>query len=320
MNITVVLCTYNRAQSIGKALESVLASILPPSVEWEVLVVDNNSKDNTRAVASEFCLRHPGRVRYLFEAQQGLSNARNSGIREARGEIIAFTDDDVTVDSAWLQNLTASLQDGTCVGAGGPVRPPKDFVPPDWLTLDGSFMDGSGVLALFDDGPKPGDLKKPPFGANMAFRKSLFEKHGGFRPDLGRCGNNLIGNEDTEFGGRLLAAGECVRYEPSAIVYHPVPKERLNKKYFLVWWFAYGRAMFRQTGKRPPVWGIPRQYFSMLSRTFRWMTSSMLDPKRRFYWKCRMRVAAGELYENFFGGQQSRTHAQSGTRLAGKHK
>src|SRR5271163_1575532 len=108
MKITVILCTYNRAHSISMALESVLASVLPPDVEWEVLVVDNNSKDQTRAVANEFCIRHPGRVRYLFEEHQGLSNARNAGIREARGEIIAFTDDDVTVDSTWLQNLTAS--------------------------------------------------------------------------------------------------------------------------------------------------------------------------------------------------------------------
>src|ERR1700674_3637704 len=88
MMITVILCTYNRAHSISKALESVLASVLPPALEWEVLVVDNNSKDHTRAAANEFCLRHPGRVRYLFEALQGLSNARNTGIREARGENI----------------------------------------------------------------------------------------------------------------------------------------------------------------------------------------------------------------------------------------
>jgi glucosyl-dolichyl phosphate glucuronosyltransferase len=320
MNITVVLCTYNRSQSIGKALESILASIVPSSVEWEVLVVDNNSKDDTRGVANEFCARYPGRVRYLFEARQGLSNARNSGIREARGQIIAFTDDDVTVDPTWLQNLTAHLQDGTCAGAGGRVRPPKNFVPPNWLTLDGSIMDSSGVLALFDDGSIAGELKKPPFGANMAFKKGLFEKYGGFRPDLGRCGNSLIGNEDTELGGRLLAAGECLRYEPNAIVYHPVSQERLNKKYFLAWWFAYGRAMFRQAGKRAPVWGIPRHYISMFSRTFRWITSSPLDPKRRFYWKCRMRVAAGELYENFYGEHQGITQAESETLLVGKHE
>jgi glycosyltransferase involved in cell wall biosynthesis len=320
MKITAILCTYNRAHSIGNALESVLASVLPTGLEWEVLVVDNNSKDHTRAVTNEFCLRYPGRVRYLFEPQQGLSNARNAGIRDSRGEIIAFTDDDVTVEPTWLQNLTASLHDGTWAGAGGRVRPPKDFTQPDWLTLDGGMMDSSGVLALFDAGTVVGKLRKPPFGANMAFRKSMFEKHGGFRPDLGRCGNNLIGNEDTEFGGRLMAAGERLRYEPSAIVYHPVPKERLDKKYFLAWWFAYGRAMFRQTGKRPPVWGIPRPYFSIVSRTLRWLSSSPLNPRRRFFWKSRLWVAAGELSEMYRSRRQGNGPQQPETLLVGRYK
>lgn len=75
----------------------------------------------------------------------------------------------------------------------------------------------------------------------------MFEKYGGFRSDLGRCGDNLIGNEDTEFGSRLLGADEFLRYEPAAVVYHPVTKERLNRKYFFDWWFAYDRAVFRQT-------------------------------------------------------------------------
>ena len=138
-------------------------------------------------------------------------------------------------------------------------------------------MDNSGVLALFDAGTNAGKLERPPFGVNMAFRKSMFQKYGGFRPDLDRCGDNLIGNGDTEFGGRLLAGGESLRYEPNAVVYHPVTKERLNKKYFLAWWFAYGRAMFRQTGLRPSVWGIPRVYFSIISRMIRWLTTSPLE-------------------------------------------
>jgi glucosyl-dolichyl phosphate glucuronosyltransferase len=320
MNITVILCTYNRAHRICAALESVLASVLSPGGEWEVLVVDNNSKDQTRAAVNEFCLRFPGRVRYLFEAQQGLSNARNAGIREARGEIIAFTDDDVTMEPAWLQNLTASLHDGPWVGAGGRILPPKDFTPPDWLTLDGGAMDSSGVLALFDLGTVPGELKKAPFGANMTFRKSVFEKYGGFRPDLGRCGNSLISNEDTEFGERLMVAGERFRYQPSAVVYHPVTKERLCKKYFLAWWFAHGRAMFRQAGKRPPVWGIPRHYLSIFSRALRWMSTSTQDPKRRFYWKTRLWEASGELFESFCSPQRGNSRQEPETLLVGKYK
>ena len=103
MNITVILCTFNRATSLSKALESVACSELPESVEWEVLVVDNNSSDRTREVIEEYCRQFPGRFRYLFEPQQGLSSARNAGIREARGDVLAFLDDDVMVEAEWLQ-------------------------------------------------------------------------------------------------------------------------------------------------------------------------------------------------------------------------
>jgi len=309
MDITVILCTYNRANALSAALDSVLASGLPGR-SWEILVVDNNCKDNTREVVQDFCARYPHRIRYVFEARQGLSNARNAGIREARGEIIAFMDDDVSVDPNWLQTLTAHFFDGPWSGAGGRVRPPKAFVAPDWLTLDGGEMDASGVLALFDAGNEPGELKKPPFGANMAFRRGMFEKYGNFRADLGRCGDDLIGNEDTEFGNRLIAAGEPLRYEPGAIVYHPVSEDRLNKRYFLDWWFAYGRAMFRQNGAPPPVWGISKVYFSLASRTLRWLSCSPWKPKERFFWRCRMHVALGELAEMRSAGKGSKPQSE----------
>ena len=90
MNTTVVLCTYNRCESLAKALASTACLQLPGSVDWEVLVVDNNSSDRTREVAEEYCRRSPGHFRYLFEPRQGKSHALNTGIREARGDVIAF--------------------------------------------------------------------------------------------------------------------------------------------------------------------------------------------------------------------------------------
>src|ERR1035438_10111695 len=148
MKVSVVLCTYNRCQSLARALESIAASQMPECVDWEVLVVDNNSKDRTREVTVECCLRYPGRVRYLFEARQGLSNARNAGIQEASGEVLAFMDDDVTVEPNWLRNLTSPLFGGTWVGAGGPIRLQRAFVPPRWLRLTGPFSMGGALAAL----------------------------------------------------------------------------------------------------------------------------------------------------------------------------
>jgi glycosyltransferase involved in cell wall biosynthesis len=300
MNITVILCTFNRCRSLAQALHSVAASQLPGSVAWEVLVVDNNSSDQTRDVVEDFCRRYPDRFRYLFEPQQGLSNARNSGVREARGDILAFVDDDVTVEPTWLPNLTANLHDSRWAGAGGRIRPEEGFSPPVWMNVGGPF-DLAGSLVLFDLGDKARELDRPPFGTNMAFHKHMFEKYGGFRTDLGRCGDSLIGNEETEFSLRLMAGGERLWYAPSAVVFHPVPKQRLKKSYLRAWWFSYGRAVIRQTGKQPPDREIPKRYRRRLRDTLRWMSISNprwpLDPRLRFYLETQVCMNAGEIVE-----------------------
>jgi glycosyltransferase involved in cell wall biosynthesis len=303
MNVSLVICTYNRCAMLSKALESVAASEMPPSVEWEVVVVDNNSADQTRAAVEEFAARHPGRFRYVFESKQGLSNARNAGILAARGEVIAFTDDDVIVDAAWLRNLTRCLLEGVSAGSGGRVLPLQSVVLPPWLSLNGPYALGGVVAALFDEGLEPKRLKESPYGANMAFRRGLFESYGYFRPDLGRRPGSLISNEDTEFGKRLTTAGERLSYEPSAIVYHPVLEERLNKKYVLEWFFAYGRAVTLQKAKRSAVLGIPWRYISIFNIAVRllplkighWMMA--VNPQRRFFCKCRVWQTAGEIAE-----------------------
>jgi len=274
LSITVILCTYNRHESLATALESVAASQLADSTEWEVLVVDNNSKDQTRAVIEKFCEKFPRRFRYLFEPKPGKSHALSTGIREARGSVLAFVDDDVVVDRTWLQNLTAPFQSPTWVGVGGRILPERNFTPPAWLNVDAPYA--LAPLAVFDLGTKSRPLDEPPFGTNMAFRKEVFAKYGGFRTDLGPRPGNEIRNEDTEFGRRLLAAGEHLFYEPSAIVYHSVPQNRVRKEYFLDWWFDKARADIREFGIPPAtrwsVKGIPLYVFRRLAVwTVRWM-------------------------------------------------
>ena len=300
MNITVILCTYNRCQSLAKALASAAALRVPESVQWEVLVVDNNSRDQTREVVKRFSDRYPGRFRYLSEPQPGKSFALNSGIREARGTVLAFMDDDVTVEPLWLTNLTATLHTGESAGAGGRILPEEDFSPPRWLSLAGPR--GRYVLAplaLFDLGDQPGQLTESPFGTNMAFRKEMFEKHGGFRTDLGPRPGSEIRNEDTEFGARLLAQGERIRYEPSAVVFHAVSEDRVQKKYYLDWWFDKGRADIRQFGIPTDAWrvlGIPLYLFRRVALwTLRWMVT--IDPPRRFRSKLAVWGKTGEIME-----------------------
>jgi GT2 family glycosyltransferase len=293
---------------LAKALESVAASELPNSVEWEVLVVDNNSRDQTREVVQDFCRRDPLHFRYLFESRQGKSHALNAGIAHACADILAFTDDDVTVEPTWLRELTHPLEDPEWLGTGGRVFLPVDFVVPSWLRLDDpSWI--LGILAYFDPGSEPGTFPKglPPIGANMAYRKKAFLKYGGFRTDLGPRPGRALRYEDTELGWRLLNAGERIKYVPSAIVRHEIPPERVNKKYFLVYFYGYGRAAIRTRGKRKPVWLIPRPVFSLANRIVNllprrisaWLLQS--DPGKRFHSKCYVWMTVGEMVELALG-------------------
>jgi len=304
MRISVILCTHNRCRSLAKALESLAASELSASAEWDVIVVDNNSTDQTRTVVEDFCRRDPLHFRYLFESRQGKSHALNAGIAYACADILAFTDDDVTVEPTWLQELTHPLEDPEWLGTGGRVFLPVDFVPPSWLRLDdpSSIL---GVLAYFDPGPEPGTFPKrlPPIGANMAYRKKAFLKYGGFRTDLGPRPGRAVRYEDTELGWRLLNAGERIKYVPSAIVHHEVPPERVNKKYFLVYFYGLGRIAIRDRGKGKPVWLIPGPVISLANRIVNllpkqiswWLRQS--DPGKRFQQKCYVWKTVGEMVE-----------------------
>ena len=312
MKITVILCTYNRCQSLANTLESLARSEMPESVDWEVLVVDNNSGDRTRAVVEGFCARHPHRFRYLFEPQAGKSHALNSGIREARGRLLAFTDDDVIVEPTWLYKLTENLHQGEWAGASGRTIPDRDFLVPSWLSLDERNL---ATLGCFDRGLKDCELTEAPFGNNMAFQKEMFEKHGGFRTELGPRPGNLIRAEDTELGLRLLAAGERLRYEPSAVLHHAIPEERIQKGYFLSWWFDKARADIRASGFDPEAkWyfaGIPLVLFRRLvAWTFRWLVA--MRPAERFSGKINLWSVAGQILECH---NHARAKKQAGTHV-----
>jgi glycosyltransferase involved in cell wall biosynthesis len=288
MNISVILCTYNRCEDLRIALASVAASKMPESDGWDVLIVDNNSSDRTRDVAQDFCGRYPGRFKYLFEPRQGKSYALNTGIKEASGEILAFMDDDVTVDSQWLQNLTEGLHDSEWAGSGGRILLQWPSSVPNWLATNGPLARHG--FPGFDQGDLAKRLDGPPFGTNMAYRKTMFEKYGGFRLDLGTNPKNHIRNEDTEFGRRLVAGGERLRYEPSAIVYHPVPEKKLYKKHFLRWGFDKGRADAREFKIRPVY-----LFFQIGAWTLKWMTT--FDPCVRFHAKIIIWEKVGSMQE-----------------------
>jgi glucosyl-dolichyl phosphate glucuronosyltransferase len=244
MDATVLIATFNRARLLDETLASLRAMRVAPPLRWEVIVIDNNSTDDTRAVVEHHAADYPAPLRYLFESQQGRSSALNAGIAAARGEVLVFTDDDVRVAEGWLNAAHGALSgsDPAIAHAGGPVRPIWELPPPSWLALQRGDL--WGTIAIQDHGSDPfvyEERRKVPLGANMAARRVLFERIGGFRADLGRSsGRFVLGQEVPELLMRTRAAGFRGVYVPSMEVHHHIPGRRLTRGYFRRWWFGKG--------------------------------------------------------------------------------
>jgi glycosyltransferase involved in cell wall biosynthesis len=241
---TVLIATYNRAALLDETLASLARMRVSPGLAWDAIVVDNNSSDETRAVVERHIPAFPVRLQYLFEGRQGRSSALNAGIREATGTIVAMTDDDVRVEEGWLDAACAPLLGGDpAIGySGGPIRPIWGAPPPRWLDLERGDL--WGTIAIQNHGAEAfvyEERRKVPLGANMAMRRDLFARIGGFRADLGRTGGRLVlGQEVPELLRRARAAGVHGVYVPTMVVHHHIPAARLHRAYFRRWWFGKG--------------------------------------------------------------------------------
>jgi len=275
MKFSVVIATFNRAADLAATLESLAA--LRPVGGWEVLVVDNNSTDGTRAVVESAAASFPAPLRYVFEQEQGRSPALNAGIRVTGGDIIVTTDDDVRVDADWLDRAAEGLERLKCDYVGGRVLPIWGAAPPAWLPNRGGKH--WAVIALLDYGPEPIEFgARVPLGVNMAFRREAFERAGLFDPGTGRKAGTLLGQEVREWCIRARAAGLRGFYVPELTLRHIIPAARLNKAYFRRWfyWRGISRAMLyekagldmeapEQTALDfrtvPHVFGVPRYLY-----------------------------------------------------------
>src|SRR3972149_11111049 len=187
MIISVVVCTHNRSESLRETLRSLMLQNYPAS-DYEIIVVDNRSTDRTKEVVSEF-----SHVRYVLEEKMGLSHARNRGIKESRGDVVAFIDDDAKADKSWLSRLVQVYKeekDAGCVG-GRVILDWKCEKPSWWHTdLDEVF---NGIN--YSDSRISLSHPRYPYGTNISFRTDIVEKAGGFRIDLGRIGSRLLAGE-----------------------------------------------------------------------------------------------------------------------------
>ncbi|MDF1582306.1 MAG: glycosyltransferase [Methyloprofundus sp.] len=232
MDASIIICTYNRAESLKDTLAALHKQQTVNYKDWEIIIVDNNSKDHTRQVVEKAQHDWP-QLRYVFEEKQGLSYARNHGIACATGEVIVFTDDDVLPEPEWLETTLSGMKKYNADACGGFIAPIWETQPPKWLTE--RFY---GFLAVrterSDDYPiiEPGQA---PFGANMAFKKNVFEKVGLFDTSRGRKGAVLASGEDGEMFERILKAGLKSMFLGQSRVHHKVESFRVTKGYFRRW-------------------------------------------------------------------------------------
>jgi glucosyl-dolichyl phosphate glucuronosyltransferase len=249
MRFSIVIATYKRAALLKDTLDSL--SRLQPGAPWEVVVVDNNSPDNTKAVVEAAAPSYPVPLHYVFEREQGRSAALNCGFRVATGEIVVTTDDDVRVEPDWLNRIEAGLDAQHCDYVGGRVVPMWESEPPRWLPQTNGQL--WAVIALLDYGREPIKFgKRVPLGVNMAMRREAIARAGGFDTRIGRKAGTLLGQEVREWCLRAHAAGLVGYYIPDMVVEHLIPTDRLNKEYFRRWfyWRGISRAMlYAQTGK-----------------------------------------------------------------------
>jgi glycosyltransferase involved in cell wall biosynthesis len=236
-DLSVVICTYNRAELLRLALTTLLRQS-PANLTYEVVVVDNNSTPETRAVVDELA-RSDSRVRYIRETRQGNAYARNTGVAESQAPIVAFLDDDVTVRDNWVEIIQRTFNATSADFIGGKVLPRWEEPPPSWLGV----ANWAPIAALdYGDSSFLITAENPLclLTANIALRKEVFAKHGEFSAAVQRAGDSIGSLEDHEFLTRLLRAGVTGLYVPEMIVDAYVGSERMTKAYHRRWYTGHG--------------------------------------------------------------------------------
>lgn len=287
---SVVIATKNREALLGDTLAALTAQQWPRD-RFEILVADNGSTDNTRAVVT--CAAKTSgapRIVYRHVSSPGKSHAVNAIFKEAAGDIFALTDDDVCPEADWLPVYAAAFEETGADYAAGRILPQWEADPPPWLSEP-----LYGVLAIPDNGEQrltlgPGGDGRGiiPVGANMAVRACVVKRIGGLRHDLGKLSGTLRTGEDHEFFLRMVAAGYHGVYEPRALVRHFVPRERLERSYFRRWLYQNGRDVSKLEAAHAAgvrrVLGVPRYLWRQAAADAMSMVRAGMsgDGRRRF--------------------------------------
>lgn len=266
--LSVVICTYNRAFYLRKILDSLLAQTANFG-DFETIVINNNSTDNSELICKQFIEQHPElHITYALETHQGLSYARNRGISLALGEFVAFVDDDAYMHDEYVKNNIAFYQEyPQAVASGGKCELYYEAKPPRW---GNKYM--NTLFGLYDRGDKIIKFKKGyPYGLNMTFKNELFTKIGVFDPKLGRTGDNLNAGEEKDLFHRIKAISDEIYYTPDVIVIHAVPEFRSTPAFIKeqARWIGKSKRLIaeKQAGE---------QTKQMIIELFKWLATGLL--------------------------------------------
>ncbi len=230
--ISIIVCTYNREIYLPKMLQSILDQNCSPN-KFEVILVNNNSRDNTEQICKAYQEKNKEiNFNYYLEEKQGLSYARNRGLKEASGNYYVFVDDDAFLDANYVEELEKYLEDTPdMIGFGGKILPYLECELPNWmstyLSTLMSIIDLGKEVVLFGG-------KKYPIGANMGVSKSVVDKIGDFNEELGRSGDSMLGGEEKDFFFRIKQANIPIYYFPKMLVNHVIPKKRLTVEFIKI--------------------------------------------------------------------------------------
>ncbi len=265
LTIDVVVPTYNRSALLKKTIHSLLEARVPRGLEPRIVVVDNNSVDDTQDIVRQF----GGDVVSVRATKQGISSARNAGIAAGRSDVIGFVDDDEEVDAGWFETVHREFQDPLLDFIGGPCVPNWSVPAPIWLPqgYNGAIGWVTAKARAPMDAAFPGNLN----GGNAVLRRGVFERVGCYAPQLGRSGKGLLSEEDAEFYRRLMKHNVHGIHVPDLIIFHYVPESRLTRSYHRRWayWRAVSQGYLDREIAQPVTYlcGVPRHMIGTAARS-----------------------------------------------------
>ena len=275
--ITIIICTYNRFTLLDKALESLANQTLGKS-DFQVLIIDNNSNDNTREIVEKW--RNKLDLKYIFEPKQGLSQARNRGIIEAKTEYIGFIDDDAIADPDWIKNTINIIERDRPQIFGGPIYPFYQSKKPKW------FLDRYETRS-YGEKIKTLDLYENLSGSNIFFKRNIFKIIGWFDPSFGMKGSVIGLGEESQLQRQAKDRNIRVIYYPNLKVIHLVPGFKVKVAYIIKRCFMVGKVDGRigeqlRLGVISEIYYLIREIIITALRTIIYWSR---DKKKHPYWQ-----------------------------------